>query len=343
MVLITSAFTDVHIRTQLNGGWAGIDNVAISIGTPREVLEVGNDSIFYNGVVSPAAPPTVGGFALTTSGPVGTETFVLDLLGSQEIEIVRYKFGVIETMSVTVKAHGSNFIDAEGMCGKWTAAAPGMVGRDGVTLFTPAQGTLYGEEWQVDTSVPISDLGLFVNATANVNCTYGPPHCFGEACQCTVTAGGPNCCTKDDPQCQKGTIGRRSLEDLLPACDLIPDIRGLKANCRFDVFTTGIIEFATKIRAYVSPIPNEPPPQCTEATADVCKNAGGTCVWRCDSTKTKCRVELCIPSTTSTSTADSDCACEIPFNGICDNWLLAIFDFLFGWLFLWIFGIDLCP
>ena len=346
MVLIKSAFTDVHIRTRLNGGWAGIDNVAISIGTPtREVLEVQNDAVFYKnavGVTTAVSPATVAGYALTVSGPVGSETFVLDLLGSQEIEIVRYNFGAVKTMSVTVHAHGSNFLDAQGICGKWTAAAPGMVGRDGVSLFTPAQGKLYGEEWQVDTSAPSNDPALFVNATANVNCTYGAPHCFGEACQCNdVTAGvAPGCCTKEDPQCQKAPLGRRSL---VAACDTVPDIRDAKNNCEFDVFTTGIEEFATKIRAYVSPIPNEPSPQCTDTTADVCKNAGGTCVWKCDSTKTKCRVELCTASTSSTSTEDSDCACEIIFDGSCDNWLLAIIDFLFGWFFLWILGIDLCP
>ena len=250
------------------------------------------------------------------------------------------RYDWIETLAVTVIAHGSDFLDAEGMCGKWTAATPGMVGRDGVTTFAVTEGTSYGEEWQVDTITPISDLDLFVNATTAGNCTYDALYCWGRKCECSATA--KDCCTETDPQCNKTNAGTPAVAGVA-ACDNVSENRGAKANCIFDVFTTGDPNFALKTPAYTTPIPNEPPPQCIEAGAQGCKNAGGNCVWRCDSTKTKCRSGLCTGSVDYPDVNDADCSCEIPFNGVCDSWFLAIIDLLFGWLLAWLFGIDLCP
>ena len=327
---------DVHIRTSLNAGWAGIDNAAISIGTPRQILEVQNSAILVNSVDVTASPPaTIGGYSFGVTGSVGSETFTLDLIGGQEIKIERY--GGLNTMSVTVQAHGSNFLDAEGMCGNWTAAAPGMVGRNGVTLFNTVDGTQYGEEWQVDTNL---DSVFISGSVTNATCNYDIKHCLGKACAwCGLDTNNPNCCTEKDPLCQQRTTERRLVAPGV-ACENVTETRGAKANCMFDVFTTGNEDFATTISAYTDPIPDEPSSQCTEGGLNDCQTLNGVCVWRCDSTKAECRPNLCVAN--ASGVQNSECSCMIPFDGICDNIFLAIINFLFGWL-LAFFGIDLCP
>ena len=156
---------------------------------------------------------------------------------------------------------------------------------------------------------------------------------------CTNGANNPNCCTEKDPLCQQRTTERRLVAPGV-ACENVTETRGAKANCMFDVFTTGNEDFATTISAYTDPIPDEPSSQCTEGGLNDCQTLNGVCVWRCDSTKAECRPNLCVAN--ASGVQNSECSCMIPFDGICDNIFLAIINLFFGWL-LAFFGIDLCP
>lgn len=322
-VLIKSAFLNVHLRTTVKGGWAGIDDVAIGIeGDSLEIQAPDTDGdaavVLYNGVVATTPPATVGGgsvsYAFTASGSLGSESYEIDLLGGQYV-LVNMTYA--NTWQVTVRAHGSDFSDAEGMCGNWAASAPNnRVGRDGTTVYT--DGTAYGEEWKT-----LASESLFTTVGAST-CTYDGGWCNGERCDCD--GQGETCCTMEDPNCNPDGVGdvRRGL--VVGPCDAIT-VPGAKGNCEFDYFTTGDPAVASAI-AYTDPITGSTPDQCMEASGTACADAGGTCVYRCDTTKYDCNVDLCSSSMAGV-VGDADCACRTQQGNDCPQ-LVNILARIFG-------------
>jgi hypothetical protein len=198
----------------------------------------------------------------TTGGTVGGYTFTvvgdvinIDLYGAQYVEIQRTYSG---TLTITALGHGSNFEDATAMCGHWKADLPKeLVGRDGTTVYDKLTENIdFGEEWQVDLSL---DPNLF------------------------QTPGEPNCTYIN---------GTDRIPDFKNVCADVPEERGLKENCEFDVETTFDSNWASQ-PAYVSPIVADPESQCIEASGSDCADKGGKCVWRCVTTESFCDQELC--------------------------------------------------
>ena len=138
-VMIQTEILDLHICTELMAGWSGIAMAALGIG--GQILEIQMADQLLGGTTFPTASPpaTVGGFPFSVSGVAGSLEFKVDIGAGQYVKIMQ---SYASTLAIEVAGHGSIFGDAEGLCGNW--ASGGMVGRDGVTTFTPATGNDYG-------------------------------------------------------------------------------------------------------------------------------------------------------------------------------------------------------
>jgi hypothetical protein len=211
----------------------------------------------------------------------------VDLCGPQYVEFEKTYLGTITIMAL---GHGSNFDTATAMCRHWKADFPDeLVGRDGTTVYDRlTEDVDFGEEWQVDLS---QDPDLFRDA-GDPNCTY------------------INGTDKIEPGIEE-------------ACKDVPEERGLKENCEFDVVTTVNSAWATQL-AYVNPILDDPVSQSIEASGTDCADKGGRCVWRCVTTENWCYEELCTGAAGFDETeGDVDenvidgCACALPLEDRC--------------------------
>jgi hypothetical protein len=335
VILLKSNLLNIHLRTHPFGGWAGILNAAVRVGSDILEVQPGGIVLVNRADVTGAPPGTIGGYTFTVSaGP--PQTYRLDLAGSQYVEITR---SYSDTLQIDVRAHGSDFFDATAMCGHWSANSPNaLVGRNG-TVFGLGMGTAFGEEWQVDLAV---DPNLF-NATGETNCTYNSNAYCGRdlkncpaACvpgqTCCVDATGKQCKCNDpaNPNCKPvqptRKLYQRSLEDFYDVanatCQNVTEERNAKGNCIFDVLTTGDVAVAQS-PAYTNALVGEPEDQCVEkSTTAECSKKEGKCVWRCDSALNHCAQGLCSPKpnftatggTTASKTVVDGCSCEIPYN-----------------------------
>lgn len=200
------------------------------------------------------------------------------------------------------------------MCGKWTESIPNdLVGRDGTTVFPPADGQDFGLEWQVDLTI---DPDLFVDPGAE-NCTDFTSWCNGKECvwcENFPTTNQENCCTAEDPQCGVETAGvGRRLYDPFEACKgLLPDTNPNYRNCIFDVVTTGDVSIPTVVAAYSDPLPLVPP-QCSPNTASPsCEDReDGECVFDCNAETHDCLEDLCTASDLTAADTGA-CRCQVP-------------------------------
>ena len=145
---------DVHIRTEIVGGWSRISNAAIQIGS--DVLELVNDgSLFYNGNIDVVEPIKMAGeYPITTSeemveidgetGGVKRSFLTIDLKSGNKIRLTLFK----KMISIHFNA---DLFDAHGLMG--TRHKIGLIGRDGQTVM--ASPNQMGAEWQVNNTEPL--------------------------------------------------------------------------------------------------------------------------------------------------------------------------------------------
>lgn len=81
-VLVKSGFVDVHLRTELKGGWAGTTHVAIGIGNQTLEMQAATGLLLLNGV-SVAVLTSFAGFPFT----ILANGYSLDLLIGQFINV----------------------------------------------------------------------------------------------------------------------------------------------------------------------------------------------------------------------------------------------------------------
>jgi hypothetical protein len=291
LVLITNTLLDFHIRTKNFSGWSGIEAAAIRIGGDKLGIQASSGTIFLNNVNVTSTPPvTVGGYPfLVLPGP--PVKYRLNMTGGQYIELTR-TYG--NTLQVDVLGHGSDFGTSQGLCANWTANSPNaLVDRDKITVYPlmPVQNA-YGEEWQV-------------------NATVGDPLLFqtNSSVKCLYSQGGR--CKEGTPECQN------QVNEAKNACANVPVARNTRANCEFDVLTTGDVGFANSI-AYTDPIIGDPPEICVEVTNVTtvqvrntptnigCAARGGRCVWRCSN-----KTHLCVDSLCRGPTDGCSCALQL--------------------------------
>lgn len=214
----------LHIRTKEVGFYSTIDKAALRIGT--DLLEVRADRTFsFNG--SPgnhATPPdAVGGYPLdlsSTSDETGdVHEFKIMFPEKQFIQIQNWYNG----MNVEASVLASHFSGSKGMLG--TLGNPGLIGRNGITTFDPStEGDEFAFEWQVNGVR--GDALLFSDAVRN-------------PLRCPRSPNGRDC---NGIECDDLAVFE---------CFGIAD-DGDRANCEFDIRTTGDVTWAQN-PAYIGP------------------------------------------------------------------------------------------
>ena len=282
---------DFHIRTKNFSGWSGIESAAIRIGGDKLEVQQSTGTIFVNNVNVTSSPPaTVGGYPFFV-WPGPSVKYRLNMTGGQYIELTA-TYG--NSLQVDVLGHGSDFGTSQGLCANWTANSPtALIGRDKITVYPlmPFQNVPYGEEWQV-------------------NATVGDPLLFqsNASTQCMYSEGGK--CRDVTTDCQN------QINEAKTACANVPIERNTRANCEFDVLTTGDVKFAKSV-AYTDPLIGDPPEICQEVTNTTnaqgtptkngCAAKGGRCVWRCSNKTHVCVDTLCRGPT-------DGCSCALPLS-----------------------------
>ena len=257
----------MHIRTSSRGGWSDIVGVALRIGD--DVLELDRSGYFLNGEM-PAVPPATFGDAYPFSR--NGDRVTVRLSGGQFLRLT--------PRLIRVSAHGSDFYDSNGMCGKWNRTE--FVGRDDVSTFESPEE--FAKEWEVNADV-------------------GDPQLFRTP---ALTACG------ETPPPVEPTPALQDLAET--ACAAIPK-EANKEECIFDVLTTGDTAFAEN-EIYTDPL--EPEERCIAASTR-CALRGGSCVWRCDSATSDCVLGLCdmsreldIFGSSRRLTVVEGCSCAVP-------------------------------
>jgi hypothetical protein len=289
LVLIKNSLLAFHIRTQVNvGGWSGIVEAAIKIGSNTLVVqEQPSSKIFVNTVDVTSSPPaTFAGYIFSVL-PVSPVKIRLDLGGGQYIELTR---AYANTLQVDVLGDGADFGDSEGLCANWTANSPNaLVDRDKFTVYPLAinPNVPYGEEWRVDSTM--GDPLLFPTPAA-AQCNYTQPACGNR-----------------DGGAVKGCDERAAKAKQV--CVNVPTERNAQKNCEFDVIQTDDAAVANTT-AYTDPLIGNPPARCVEVETSnpnvtSCGKRGGRCVWRCNDLLFNCVKDLC-------KGPDQGCTCAVP-------------------------------
>jgi cysteine-rich repeat protein len=218
VLLHSSAFEsglglDVHVRTQIRRDMSFISSAAIRIGT--DILEVESQGIYYfNGEYGAALPSKFSGFVFShTQLTKKQHVFEVYLGGRERIKIKTYN----DFVSVLIEqGQIEHFGDSVGLMGDFGKGR--MLARDGRTVINNENE--FGQEWQVLATEP----SLF---------------------QTPFLPQDKQECAMPPPMVQASQLRRRlsSIDHLAAekACEHWGDG---KADCVFDVLTTGDLEMA---------------------------------------------------------------------------------------------------
>jgi cysteine-rich repeat protein len=217
VLLHSSAFQsglglDVHIRTQLRRDMSYISSAAIRIGA--DILEVESQGVYYyNGEYGAALPDKLSGFAFSHTQPTDKQhVFEVYLGGRERIKLKTYN----DFVSVLVEqGQIEHFGDSVGLMGDFGKGR--MLARDGRTVLDNANE--FGQEWQVLVTEPSLFQTPFLPQDKQ-ECRLPPP--------------------------MKASQLRRRLSsvDELAAEQACEHWGEGKADCVFDVLTTGDLEMA---------------------------------------------------------------------------------------------------
>jgi cysteine-rich repeat protein len=204
---------DVHIRTQIRRDMSFITSAAIRIGT--EILEVESQGVYYlNGEYGAALPNKFSGFAFShTQLTKKQHVFEVYLGGRERIKIKTYN----DFVSVLIEqGQIEHFGDSVGLMGDFGRGR--MLARDGRTVLDNENE--FGQEWQVLVTEP----SLF---------------------QTPFLPQDNQECTLPSPMVQASQLRRRlSSIDHIAAEEACEHWGDGKADCVFDVLTTGDLEMA---------------------------------------------------------------------------------------------------
>jgi cysteine-rich repeat protein len=203
---------DVHIRTHIRRDMSYITSAAIRIGI--DILEVESQGVYYlNGEFGVALPDQFSGFAFSHTQPTDKQhVFEVHLGGRERIKIKTYN----DFVSLLIEqGQIEHFGDSIGLMGDFGKGR--MLARDGKTILDNANE--FGQEWQVLDTEP----SLFQT-----------PFLPQDKQECRLP-----------PPIQASQLRRRlSSVDELAAEKACEHWGEGKADCVFDVLTTGDLEMA---------------------------------------------------------------------------------------------------
>jgi len=241
VVFVKTDDIEIHLRLEKNQlgltGYSLIERIGIRFGdgVTSEVLEMdSNGDHFRNNDMTTPNPAfaTIGGlYPFTKNSPGAQAQYMIDLQPTGHYINIQTS-GNIYGLGITIRGHGTMFIGATGMCGKWRNG-PNLNDRDGVDMVpllpTGAwngglNGADFGDAWQVDPTQPSFDPVIMSSVTLN-------PIANG------LHAAQPDTCVATRRLEQQPD---RELEVSLPCyfCDSMPNL-GQRQNCIFDAGILG--------------------------------------------------------------------------------------------------------
>jgi hypothetical protein len=231
ILLHSSAFEsglglDVHIRTKIRRDMSYISSAALRIGS--DVLEVESQGVYYlNGVLSAALPAEFSGFAFSHTQPTTDNQHVFEVClgGRERIKLKPCK----DFVSVLIeKGHIKHFADSVGLLmGDFRTGH--MVARDGTSKAVIDDANAFGQEWQVLDTEPSLFQTVHLPQHPQQVCTLPTPMQASSQLRRRLPLGN---------------VGMQSMSLLSKRPASCEHWGEGKAECVFDVLTTGDLEMA---------------------------------------------------------------------------------------------------
>jgi len=226
LVLVQSAFMDIHIETKVETGYSSIQSVGFRMNMGMD------DPVFIDKDTNPNdIPKTFGGYEFNYVAAAQRYELILD--DGQYVTVSAWNG---KPSSVMVHGLEDSFGDAKGMCGEW--GKNDLLDRNGDVM---DNGNLMGAEWKVrnigDFPIPGIDsepAPKCVPEEFHMGGGEDKKFCERNKCLCAPAGADFEC----GENCQKCVTE----EEIKTACEAVSDAD--KKNCKFDVKTTGDTEFA---------------------------------------------------------------------------------------------------
>jgi len=239
LVLVQSDFMDIHIETEVKTGYSSIQSVGF-----RMNMEMDDPVFIDKNTDVTEFPKMLGRYEFNYVA--ATQRYELILDDGQYVTVSAWNG---KPSSVMVHGLKDSFGDAKGMCGEWDADENDLLDRNGDDM---DNGNDMGAEWKVRTADrPIPG----VDSKGFMKCAPEVFHGGGEEGRKRCAINKCMCIPKADFECGENCKEKQCVEEdeITTACKDVT-IDGDRENCKFDVKTTGDVEFA-KAPFYAEVIP----------------------------------------------------------------------------------------